>query len=414
MRRFILIGLIAFGILSASNRPLFAEPKTLEEILVEKGTLTKEEAASLQETKLTKWVDRLTFSGDLRLRFESLMRDAPNTDRNRERFRLRLGTTLKVDDLLVGIQFASGEGSTTALEGSQTSTNQSFDNLFSQKRIWLQQAYLQWKATQWLALTGGKMPNPFYRANGSEIIWDDDLTPEGFAESLTFKATDMIVLFVNAGQFVLDEDRTDNNDQWLLAEQAGVQLGFTKETKATLAGTYYNFKNATRNNFGQVTVQDGNTRVAVPAGNTDANVPNTLANAFRVLDITVELSTQVGSLPLVVQGDYVKNLADTTTDKDTGYQVGLRIGRASDPQTWEVVYFYKLLETDATVADITDSDFGPNGGTNRKGHVAWIAYSPTKALQLRTKYSVTQVEDETLPPGVDDAKRFQIDLLAKF
>lgn len=142
MRRFIVIGFIAFGILSASNNLLFAEePKTLEELLIEKGTITKEEAASVQETKLAKWVDRLTFAGDLRLRHDSTLRDAPDNDRHRQRLRLRLGSTLKIDHFLVGVQLASGDG-------SQTSNNQSFDSLFSQKPIWI----------EWL-ICNGKQPH---------------------------------------------------------------------------------------------------------------------------------------------------------------------------------------------------------------------------------------------------------------
>lgn len=401
MRRFIVIAFIAFGILSASNRPLFAEdPKTLEELLIEKGTITKEEAASIQDTKLAKWVERLTFAGDLRLRHESMMRDAPNRDRHRQRFRLRLGSTLKFDDFLVGIQLASGEG-------SQTSTNQSFDSLFSQKPVWIQQAYLQWKAAQWLAITGGKMPNPFFRV--SEMVWDDDLTPEGFAENLTFKVTDTIVLFVSAGQFVLDEDSTDNNDQWLFGQQIGTQIGVGKSTTIALSGAFYNFKNATEGSFGQVTVQDGNTRVPVATG-----TPTALVNDYRVLNISAQLGVKVADLPITLYGDYVKNLADTTTDKDMGYQAGLQVGKASDPRTWEVGYFYRLVETDATVADIADSDFGTSGGTNRKGHLVWIAYSPNKTLQLKTKYIMTEVEDETLPPGEDDNDRLQLEAVVKF
>ncbi|TAK07434.1 MAG: hypothetical protein EPO39_06600 [Candidatus Manganitrophaceae bacterium] len=417
MRRFI-IAFIAFGILSASNRPLFAEdPKTLEELLIEKGTITKEEAASIQEARFTKWVERLSFAGDLRLRHDSTLREAPDRDRHRERFRLRLGSTLKIDDLLIGIQVASGEG-------SQTSTNQSFDNLFSQKSIWIQQAYLQWKAAQWLAVTAGKMPNPFFRV--TELVWDDDLTPEGLSENVTLKIADTFLLFANAGQFVLDEDSTDNNDQWLFGEQAGVQLGVAKDTYVTLAGTFYSFKNVPGNppnSLSQVTTQDGNTRFSTcpsplgagdVAGVTCATTANTLRNPFRVLNITAQLATKVADLPILLQGDYVKNLADTTTDKDTGYQAGLLIGKASDPHSWEVAYFYRLVETDATVADISDSDFGPNGGTNRKGHTAWIAYNPTKALQFKAKYSITQVEDETLPPGEDDTKRLLFDAVVKF
>ncbi|MDC4227303.1 MAG: hypothetical protein MPW15_24430 [Candidatus Manganitrophus sp.] len=60
------------------------------------------------------------------------------------------------------------------------------------------------------------------------------------------------------------------------------------------------------------------------------------------------------------------------------------------------------------MADIADSDCGTSGGTNRKGHLAWIAYSPNKALQLKAKYIMTEVEDETLPPGEDDNDRLQL------
>lgn len=401
MRRFIVIGFIALGILSASNNLLFAEePKTLEELLIEKGTITKEEAASVQETKLAKWVDRFSFAGDLRLRHDSTIREAPNRDRHRQRLRLRLGSTLTIDNFLVGVQLASGDG-------SQTSNNQSFDSLFSQKPIWIRQAYLQWKAAPWLALTGGKMPNPFFRV--TELVWDDDLAPEGFAQNVTLTVTETIVLFVNTGQLVLDEDSTDNNDQWLFAEQVGTRIGLGKDTSVTLAGAFYNFKNATEGSFGQVTVQDGNTRVPVATG-----TPTALVNEYRVLNITAEFGIKVADLPLVLHGDYIKNLADTTTDQDTGYQAGLQIGKASNPRTWEVAYLYRVAETDATVADIVDSDWGPNGGTNHRGHIAWVGYSPTKALQLKAKYVMTEVEDETLPPGEDDAKRIFLDAVVKF
>lgn len=438
MHRFVAVLLVSIGIITVQALSVFAEErKSLEELLVEKGTITQEEAASVQGRKLSKWLDRLTFYGDFRLRHESVMADSDtpsaNIDRHRERFRLRLTSELKIDNFLVGVQLASGEG-------QQVSTNQSFDNLFSQKALWIQLAYLRWNATPWLAITGGKMPNPFYRTFWSEIVWDDDLTPEGAAENLTFKATDMFTLFVNAGQLVLDEDGGDNNDQWLFGEQAGVQVGLTKSTKATLAGAFYNFYNATRGNLGQVVVQDGNTRVpvsAVPAipncptplratdvpGVTCASpglqrataaTPTTLANAYRVLDISAELTTMIGTLPFAIEGDYVKNLADTTSDKDTGYQAGVRLGKASDADTWEIAYVYRLLETDATLADINDSDFGNNGGTNRKGHIAWVSYSPTKYMVWRVKDSITKTEDETLSPGKKDINRLQVDLLVKF
>ena len=55
---------------------------------------------------------------------------------------------------------------------------------------------------------------------------------------------------------------------------------------------------------------------------------------------------------------------------------------------------YKYSETDDTLADLADSDFG-NGGTNRKGHIMWAAYNFTKYLQAKTKYFITEVVNET-------------------
>lgn len=356
----------------------------------------QEEQRSLEELLF----DRIILSGDFRVRHESFEKN-PGNDRLRQRFRLRLASDLKIGDFLVGVRLASSTG-------EQVSTNQSFDNLFSQKPIWIDRAYLQWKAAQGINLTTGRMPNPFFRLYSTDLVWDEDVNPEGFAQNVTVRPFEPLALFANLGQLVLDEDANDKHDQWLIAEQIGGQVAFTFDSRATLAAAFYNFRNATRGTFGQNTVQAGNTRV-----NPAANPPNnTLLNAFRVLDLTGEITTKVRGLPVSLEGDYVKNLADTT-GKDSGFQAGVRVGKASEPRTWEVAYYYKLLQTDATVADLADSDFG-DGGTNRKGHIVWAAYSVTKALQLKTKFFQTQVEDESLPPGRDDIDRLQVDLSIKF
>ena len=103
--------------------------------------------------ELSGWVDKVNLSGDLRLRYDSTQKD-PAPDRHRFRFRLRFGFDIEINDFIVGIRLASGTG-------EQVSTNQSFDNLFSQKEIWIDRAYLLWKGLSWLRLTGGRMPNPF-------------------------------------------------------------------------------------------------------------------------------------------------------------------------------------------------------------------------------------------------------------
>jgi len=411
---------IILGLVLSPLSMVFAqeERKTLKELLFEKGVLTKDEAADVQETKLSKWIDRITLSGDLRLRHESFWKD-PANDRHRQRFRLRVGPEIKIQDFTVGIRLASGTG-------EQVSTNQSFDNLGGQKAIWIDRAYLKWQGsnTRWLTLTGGRMPNPFFTVYSTDAVWDDDFNPEGFSENFNFKLNDNLTLFLNAGQIVLDEDSSDNNDQWLFGEQIGINMAPMKDVKTTLAAAYYDFTNTSENNFGQNVCQtntQGNTR-ATPCvfttGTTSITASGVLINDYNVLDVTAQIGMKAGALPVSLMGDYVKNLADPKTPAgvdlgDTGYQVGLILGKASDPGTWELAYFYKVLETDATIADVADSDFG-DGGTDRRGHIVWGAYNFTKYLQLKTKFFNTKRESETATTNKEDIDRLQVDLVMKF
>jgi hypothetical protein len=329
-------------------------------------------------------------------------------DRDALRFRLRLGADLKLETITVGIRLASGTG-------SQVSANQGFDNLSSQKALWIDRAYIRWQgeSVRWLTLTGGRMPNPFFTVYVSDVVWDEEFNPEGVAENfnVTLGGTD---LFLNMAQIVLDEDSAGqpDTDQWLFGQQVGVKMSPTKDAQATLAVAYYNAVNTQNNSLGQTVVQSGNSRVPVaPPG-----IPTMLINDYNVVDITAMVGAKVGSLPVSVMADYVTNTADTVDSTgadtaDSGYQAGLIVGKAGDPQTWEVAYFYKQVGTDATLADIADSDFGL-GGTGRKGSIVWAAYTPNKALQFKMKYFKTKLEDDQAAP--DDINRLQADLSVKF
>lgn len=390
------------------------ERKPLEDVLVEKGVITKDEAESVQARRFANWVDLMTFSGDFRLRDESFWRNAPTeTDRHRDRFRLRVGADLKVEDLTVGIRLASGTG-------EQVSTNQSFDSLSSEKGLWIDRAYLRWHGagSQWLTVTGGKMPNPFFTVASTDAMWDEDVNPEGFAENVSVAFGGSNKVFVNLAQIVLDEDSAGglSSDQWLFGQQVGVVVEPAKDTTTTLAVTYYNFTNVEGSSLGQAVCNPGNTRVAtVPAttcpGTTD---PIALLNDYNVLDVTGHLGIKAGGLPIAFMGDYLFNTANPKdalggeTD-DTAYHVGVIVGKAADAETWELAYFHKVMGTDATVADLADADFG-TGGTDRRGDIVWLAYNPTKYLQAKAKFFNT----EKLSPGQDDVKRLQADLVVKF
>jgi hypothetical protein len=367
-----------------------------------------------QNISIAKFISALKISGDMRVRQENFWKSANGQkDRSRQRFRFRLGIQPQIDDVTVGFRLASGTG-------EQISTNQSFDNLFSQKQIFIDQAYIQWKAFEWLKLTGGRMNNPFWRLYSSDLVWDDDVNPEGFAQQLEYKFHERLTGFVNLGQFALDEDSTDNRDQWMFGYQAGIQTKWFKETKWNLSAALYDLDNERVSTFDQNTANEGNSRVL------GSGISTVTAN-FTMLHLSNEFKTKVGPLPISLQADYVVNIADNGQDtifhgtrvvgssstEKVGYQIGGIIGKASAANTWEAAYFFKWLETNASVADLADADFG-DGGTNRRGHIFWVAYNPREYLQLKAKMFVTEVLRPNLAPGPDHINRLQIDLSVKF
>jgi len=271
------------------------------------------------------------------------------------------------------------------------------------------------------------MANPFLVSPTVDVIFDDDYNPEGFAEKYSLKFGDNGSAFATLGQIVLDSGDAGKNAQWMLAYQVGAQMNMDK-TGLNVAFLYYSLANGEQpNNFSQVTTQDGNTRKTC-TGMSAPQPTNCLANPFNVFDGAVWVTFNPG-IPITISGDYVENMANTVQqvspssikDQTTAFDLGFIVGKASAPNSAEFGYNYRSIETDATLADLNDSDFGPNGGTNRKGHVVWAAYNLTKATQFKLKYFNTKVKDDNLSPApitTSDKNptfnRIQLDFSVKF
>lgn len=342
--------------------------------------------------------------------------DNDTKNKNRQRFRLRIGADITEGPVMLHIRLASGKG-------EQVSTNQSLTGLSSEKPIFIDRAYVEVTPIQSLDLMGGRMANPFYVGPTGDLVWDDDYNPEGFAERFTMRMGDQGKIYATAGQVVLDGDGTGREAQWFLGYQVGTDLEMDP-VGLNLAVLYYHLANGTKGNFSQTAIQDGNTRsAAFLCGAT----PCALANPFNVVNASAAVTLKAG-LPITLSGDYVQNLADTVQlaspdikDENTGFALGLKVGKASAANTAEVGYAYRSVESDATLADLVDSDWGPNGGTNRKGHIVWTAYSFTKATQFKLKYFNTKMKNEdlltTAVSGSDPNptfQRVQLDFSVKF
>jgi hypothetical protein len=367
------------------------------------GSLTHAVAADF---KVSEAVKTLTFGGDVRLRQENFDKTtAGKTDRSRQRFRLRLATEAELpENLKVKLRFASGTG-------EQTSTNQSLDNGSTQKGFWIDRAYLEWKPIQGVRLQGGRQANPLWTTYTSDIVWDDDLNPEGFGQSVEAMMPGNFRLFANALQMVGDEDSASTADQWEFSGQVGADA-LVGDARWKSAVAYHHWTNTRNGTLGQSALT-GNRRI------TAGPSAGALANDFGVAELTTELLLPVADTTLTPGGTVIKNLAAKHQQRnghrhgDMGYQVGARLGKASAEKTWETAYYYKWSEVDSTPADFADSDFG-DGGTNRQGHIGWLAYNPRSWMQVKFKTFFTRVINDSEPPGRDHINRYQLDLSVKF
>ncbi len=132
-----------------------------------------------------------------------------------------------------------------------------------------------------------------------------------------------------------------------------------------------------------------------------------------------------GAFPIRVGADYMNNPA--APQDNVAYSVGFTLGKAGKKKTYELAYTWKYLGADAWYEEIVDSDFGafyqaapPGGsagygaGTNTKGHIVKLSYSPYDALTLSVKWFRTELINE-VPVGSDSKmNRLQFDALVKF
>jgi hypothetical protein len=332
------------------------------------------------------WTSRIALSGDLRYRYEYLSDEQPRSggraaDRYRDRIRARLGLTAKAaDNLVVGFGLATAD--------DPRSSNQSLGEMFSRKSIGVDLAYFDWRFASWGRVTGGKMKQPF-AVPGKSVLWDRDLNPEGLA--LAFDDGNW---FGSAYGFWIDEvsgaQTARTSDVMLYGGQFGVKLPLGASF-LTLAAHYYDLSGG----VGRAPFYAGD-----PSGNTTVSVDGVavLAHDYRVVNLMAELNMAWGRTPVQFWLDVAQN--QDLPEHDMAWSVGMQLGKARDPKTWEVAASYQKIEKDALFGQLIDSDFG-GGVTDSAG---WIVSGATYFLNQRNVDTGTK----------SDFDRLQLDLNVRF
>ncbi len=382
-----------------------------------------------------------------------------NTTKNRERprIRARLGVDATLSDTITA-QVRVGTGNDTQpVSFNQTLGGGNGD--FSKYAIWLDLANIQITPhgkLEGLKLVAGRAQSPFWT---TELLFDVDLGFDGVSLSDKHDFGDRFSLFGTVGAFPTyntDLNFSSRNigafkshDRWLFAGQAGASYNIGKSAKFTLAGGYFDFRHAQGQFsspclFNQDVCDTDNTRPLFQQyGNSVMPIRNIiadttakpgfspepqyfgLASRFRVVDAHGQLDLTGFSIPVRIEGDFIKNVAFDKASVQaiqtnvvgpynptgTGWFANLIVGNPKPAKfgEWNLFGGYKRIGTDATVDAFTDSDFHL-GGTNAKGYIIGGAFGVGNGTSIGFRYlSADQITGQSY--GVDV---LQIDLNAKF
>jgi hypothetical protein len=428
-----------------------AGARDLTEILKDKGVISDDEAKEVQKPKppaqtasaptLPDWVSRITPFGDVRVRNEAFFRKG-DSDRNRDRFRLRFGAKVAVnEETELGFKLASGAS------GDPISNNQTFTDTFSFKSINIANAYIKLAPSKslgldrpWLTVTGGKFDIPLYTPPvPAAPVFDKDLTPEGFYESLKAiesKGGFVRGLALNLGQWIFEEN-SNTGEAALYAFQGVGNFALGDVLWNVGVGDYHYVdpssiavarnKNTSLNITNNVTLSDGTVVGGRPIDPTKFG-PNKdgldadgkaitikkLNSGFNDLDFATDVvvPTVAPSWPVKIFFQYVKN-TEANSD-DTGYEAGAGIGANKDPGDVAFTYAFEHLETDAVVSAFSESDFGHDGGTNTEAHIVQLSYVLWKNLTFLSTAYFDEPIDEVKGRNANRDVRWQVDAIAKF
>ncbi len=386
MRRLLaLVLIVSFCFIGTAVRDSYAgEIDLLLQKLVEKGVLTGAEAQQVKiETQeqvkkeisqgkfssLPAWVQNIKLKGDLRLRYQNKHSKAANDynkDVNIGRVRMRLGLEAKVNDkITAGVGIATGSG-------DPRSTNITFGDYNTKKQIILDYAYAKYNALPWLTLTGGKMLLSDTLWEPTDLIWDTDITPEGAVVSLNKNVDPNLSLFLNGGALIVEDDTNGDYDgpmAYLIQPGANYKINDGMSLKGAVSfQSFHNVKGHAASSYSSAS----NTGITKSGSTVSGNyvydyqmlnpaLEMKISQPFKALGLNVET--------LKLFGEYVNNL--DVSKGNTGFSLGLQFGNDKVEKwgDWQVRYVYAMLEKDAVLDVLPDSDrYG--GATGMRSHEA--------------------------------------------
>lgn len=447
--------------LYAAENPDVDDP--LIDLFVKKGFVTQDEAekikaeAALMRTNEmqmpslpeSKWkigagIKNVELFGDVRMRFEDREADDPSNgkiDLQRWRYAVRFGLRGEVyDNFYYGLRLETSANPRSPFVTFGTSAaGTPYQGPFGKSTAGIDvgQAYIGWHPWDWLNITVGKMPNPFY---STTMIWNLSLSPEGAAENLKYTVGEAD-FFATFGQFIYEDTNPNQaspaggyfgggvpdvnpggvSSIYLLAWQLGMNYHLTKKASLKVAPVLYIYSGNGVNitpgtpGFSDVYVGQGaiNPQVAgysgYPGGYYDGFTANqTGVNNLMVLDIPFELNLNIFSrMSTRIFGDLAYNL-DGAARAQAAYDAAL----AESQNTFTLPngeippYFTRPISSPQT-HDVKAYQIGFDIGSRDSLGLVNGSVSKKNAWELKTYWQ--HIEQYSLDPNLLDTDFFEGD-----
>ncbi|MGQ0714813.1 MAG: putative porin [Gemmatimonadaceae bacterium] len=363
--------------------------------------------------------------GDVRVRYEGIYEEDVAT-RHRARFRVRAGGEVAFGSRVrVGSRLVSGD------PGNPLSTNEDLGDAFTHKPIGIDWAYVTFRprGDDRIALTGGKFDVLTFQPRAgmlSELLFDADLSPEGFSERFTLRRADegrVRLAQLNLQQWAARENSAES-DAWLLGAQGVVAVALGEHSRLTLALADWYVANAdglarAGNDNERLTVtnsvvlRDGQTIGGVPIEPDPANPVEGFATDFNIVNASAELVLRgLPQWPLTLFADVALNTE--AADANTATWTGASLGALDTAVPWRFSVIWMRTETDAVLSMLNHSEMRRAGGTNVEGLVAQAEYLAAPRLVLSVRHHVGSFV--RAPVGVPDraVHRLQVSASAGF
>jgi len=217
------------------------------------------------------WTDRITFTGDLRVRAQSDRPGANNPspqqflaaslggttraadwaagtstglptastqdDLDRLRLRARLGINAKISDTVIaGLRLSTGSAT------DRVSTNQTLGQNFNRYQFLLDRAFVKVEPVEWASVSAGRFANPYF---STDLLWSDSLNFEGVAGTVQMPLNPAATWrpFATLGYFPIRQSSGAVRSRSILGAQLGAQWEPSDRTRVKFGLSQYRFDN---------------------------------------------------------------------------------------------------------------------------------------------------------------------------